>query len=80
MQPRQQRSRRGGSSSNGGGGCSSGGSPSSGMLQDLMRVALDAGVAQLVEMGYSRSKALDALKECNCDVELAIEYLTAACC
>lgn len=50
------------------------------MLADLMRVALDAGVTQLVEMGYSRSKAIDALKECNCDVEAAVEYLTAACC
>jgi hypothetical protein len=49
-------------------------------LQDLMRVALDAGVAQLVDMGYSRSKALDALQECSCDVELAVEYLSATCC
>jgi hypothetical protein len=72
MQPRQQRSRRG---SNGG---SSG--PSSSMLEDLMKVALDAGVTQLVEMGYTKSKALDALRECNCDVEMAVEYLTAACC
>lgn len=76
MQPRQQRSRRGSN-----GGCNGGsGGPSSGMLEDLMRVALDAGASQLVEMGYSRSKAVDALKECNCDVEMAIEYLTAACC
>jgi uncharacterized UBP type Zn finger protein len=50
------------------------------MLADLMKVALDAGVAQLTEMGYSRAKAVDALKECNCDVEMAIEYLMRACC
>jgi hypothetical protein len=76
MQPRQQRSRRGSSGSNGG----SSGGPSSAMLADLMKVALDAGVAQLTEMGYSRAKAVDALKECNCDVEMAIEYLMRACC
>jgi len=64
-------SRRGSNGSNDG---------SSSMLADLMKVALDAGVSQLMEMGYSRNKALDALKECNCDVELAVEYLTAACC
>lgn len=76
MQPRQQRSRRASSSSSN----VRGSGPSSAMLADLMKVALDAGVAQLMEMGYSRGKAVDALKECNCDVELAIEYLTAACC
>jgi hypothetical protein len=72
MQPRQQRSRR----------CSNGGSNGGGssMLEDLMNVALDAGVTQLVEMGYTKAKALDALRECNCDVEMAVEYLTAACC
>lgn len=46
----------------------------------MMKIALEAGVNQLVDMGYSRSKALDALKECDCDVELAVDYLTAACC
>lgn len=45
-----------------------------------MKVALEAGVNQLLDMGYSRRKAMDALKECNCDVELAVEYLTATCC
>ena len=79
-----QRRPRGGSSGSrrGSSGSSNGqaGGLSSSMLADLMKVALDAGVAQLMEMGYSRSKALDALKECNCDVELAVEYLTAACC
>lgn len=73
--------RRGGASSSrrrrGDGSASAGGS---GLLADLMRAALEAGVAQLTDMGYSRSKALDALQECNCDVAAAVEYLTAACC
>jgi Holliday junction resolvasome RuvABC DNA-binding subunit len=64
------------SSSKGGGG----GGADSASLAAMMRVALDAGVAQLVEMGYSRSKAEDALRECACDVEAAVEFLTAACC
>lgn len=45
-----------------------------------MQAALEAGVAQLMEMGYARAKALDALQECHCDVELAVEYLATACC
>ncbi|KAF8059674.1 hypothetical protein HT031_005082 [Scenedesmus sp. PABB004] len=57
-----------------------GGGDGGGMLQELMQVALEAGVAQLGEMGYSRAKALDALRECNCDVEAAVEFLATACC
>jgi len=45
-----------------------------------MQATLDAGVAQLTEMGYSRSKALDAMRECGCDVEAAVEYLATSCC
>ena len=40
---------------------------------------MEAGVQQMMEMGYSRAKARDALQECNCDVEAAIEYLAVAC-
>jgi hypothetical protein len=47
---------------------------------EMMQAALEAGVAQLLEMGYSRSKAIDALQECHCDVEMAVEYLAATCC
>jgi Holliday junction resolvasome RuvABC DNA-binding subunit len=47
---------------------------------EMMQAALEAGVAQLMEMGYSRSKAADALQECHCDVELAVEHLATTCC
>jgi hypothetical protein len=76
MQRKPQRSRRGSN----GGSSGSNAAGSSHMLADLMQVALEAGVSQLVEMGYSRIKAVDALKECSCDVEMAIEYLSATCC
>jgi hypothetical protein len=76
MQRKPPRSRRG--SNGGSSGSNAGGS--SNMLADLMQVALEAGVSQLMEMGYSRSKAVDALKECSCDVEMAVEYLSATCC
>ncbi len=72
LQKQQQRKR---GSSRGGSSGSSGG-----LLAEMMRAALEAGVAQLIDMGYRRSKALDALKECNCDVELAVEYLATICC
>jgi hypothetical protein len=47
---------------------------------EMMQAALEAGAAQLMEMGYSRTKAVDALQECHCDVELAVEFLATTCC
>lgn len=49
-------------------------------MGEAQQAALDAGVAALQELGFSRPKALDALMECGCDVELAAEYLASTCC
>jgi uncharacterized UBP type Zn finger protein len=40
---------------------------------------MEAGIGQLMDMGFSRSKARDALQEFDCDVEAAVEYLMQAC-
>ncbi|WIA42018.1 hypothetical protein OEZ86_009311 [Tetradesmus obliquus] len=71
---KQQQRRRGASGGRGGGGSSCS------HISEMMQAALEAGVAQLLEMGYSRGKAVDALQECNCDVEMAVEYLATTCC
>jgi hypothetical protein len=46
---------------------------------DVLRAAMEAGIGQLMDMGFSRSKARDALQEFDCDVEAAVEYLMQAC-
>jgi hypothetical protein len=80
----QQRRGSGSSGSRGRGGSNSssnnGGGGGSTLFVEMMQATLDAGVAQLTEMGYSRSKALDAMRECGCDVEAAVEYLATSCC
>jgi len=47
--------------------------------QEVLDAALAADTATLVDMGFSRSKAREALLSCGRDVQAACEWLFANC-
>ena len=49
-------------------------------MQAALGAAVDADVAQLVQLGFLPHQAREALEETGGDIQAASEWLFAACC